>query len=108
MYDPADGQWATAPAFPDAGDGLVSTVGDVAAFAAMLAAGGVAGERRMLSAAAVRAMTTARVGPIDDEGMGWDSGSACVSGTNPAVVMPAATAGTAASERRGGPTRCPG
>ncbi len=74
VYDPADGQWATAPAFPDAGDGLVSTVGDLAAFAAMLAAGGVAGERRILSAAAVRAMTTTQVGPIDDAGMGWGLG----------------------------------
>ncbi len=74
VYDPADGQWATAPAFPDAGDGLVSTVGDVAAFAAMLAAGGVAGERRILSASAVRAMTTPQVGPIDDDGMGWGLG----------------------------------
>ena len=40
LYDPADGQWARPPAFPDGGDGLVSTVDDLAAFAAMLCAGG--------------------------------------------------------------------
>jgi CubicO group peptidase (beta-lactamase class C family) len=40
----------------------------------MLAAGGLAGERRILSVDAVRAMTTARVGPIDPDGMGWGLG----------------------------------
>jgi len=74
QYDPADGQWARSPAFPDAADGLVSTVGDVALFAAMLKAGGVTGDRRILSADAVRTMTTARVGPIDPVGGGWGLG----------------------------------
>ena len=73
-FDPADGQWARSPAFPDAGDGLVSTVRDLTAFARMLAAGGIAGDQRILSADAVGAMTTARGGPIDDAGMGWGLG----------------------------------
>ena len=75
LYDPADGQWARSPAFPDGGDGLVSTVDDLAAFAGMLSAGGVtAAGVRVLSEAAVTAMTTDRVGPIDDEGGGWGLG----------------------------------
>jgi CubicO group peptidase (beta-lactamase class C family) len=75
LYDPADGEWATPPAFPDGGDGLVSTVDDLGAFAAMLAAGGQAPDgRRVLSEEAVRAMTTEQVGPVDDEGGGWGLG----------------------------------
>ena len=74
VMDPADGQWASPPAFPDAGDGLVSTIGDVAAFAAMLRAGGTANGQRLLSAEAVRAMTTGRVGPTDPDGSGWGLG----------------------------------
>ena len=34
VYDPADGQWSTPPAFPGGGAGLVSTVDDYLAFAA--------------------------------------------------------------------------
>ena len=75
LYDPADGQWSRPPAFPDGGDGLVSTVDDYAAFAAMLSAGGAADDgRRVLSEAAVKAMTTDQVGPIDGEGGGWGLG----------------------------------
>ncbi len=74
-YDPADGQWARPPAFPDGGDGLVSTVDDVAAFAAMLSAGGRAPDgRRVLAEATVAAMLTEQVGPVDDEGGGWGLG----------------------------------
>jgi CubicO group peptidase (beta-lactamase class C family) len=75
VFDPADGQWTTPPAFPDAGDGLVSTVDDLAAFAAMLQAGGRApsGER-VLTEATVRAMLTEQAGPVDDEGGGWGLG----------------------------------
>ena len=75
VYDPPDGQWSRRPAFADAADGLVSTVDDLAAFAGMLAAGGVAGDgTRVLSEAAVRAMTTDQVGPIDPDGGGWGLG----------------------------------
>lgn len=75
LYDSADGQWSQPPAFPDGGDGLVSTVDDFAAFAGMLRSGGLAADgHRVLSSAAVTAMTTDRVGPIDDEGGGWGLG----------------------------------
>ncbi|MGY1773815.1 serine hydrolase domain-containing protein [Blastococcus sp. SYSU D00813] len=74
-YDPADGQWARRPAFPDGGDGLVSTVDDLAAFAAMLAAGGRSPDgRRVLAERTVAAMLTEQVGPVDDEGGGWGLG----------------------------------
>jgi CubicO group peptidase (beta-lactamase class C family) len=74
-YDPADGQWARPPAFPDGGDGLVSTVDDLAAFAAMLSAGGRArGGRRVLAERTVAAMLTEQAGPVDDEGGGWGLG----------------------------------
>ncbi|KQS98428.1 serine hydrolase domain-containing protein [Cellulomonas sp. Leaf395] len=39
VYDEADGQWATPPAFPDAAAGLVSTVADLHAFAQHLRTG---------------------------------------------------------------------
>ena len=75
VYDAADGQWARPPAFPDGGDGLVSTVDDVAAFARMLQTGGRAPDGgRVLTEESVRAMTTEQVGPVDDEGGGWGLG----------------------------------
>lgn len=75
LYDAADGQWARPPAFPDGGDGLVSTVEDIAAFAGMLRSGGRAPEgSRVLSEDAVGAMTTEQAGPVDDEGGGWRLG----------------------------------
>jgi len=59
LYDaPEESQWSRPPAFPDAGGGLVSTAGDVLAFARMLLAGGTHGRKRILSAGVVRAMTT--------------------------------------------------
>ncbi len=76
VYDPPDGQWSRRPAFPDAADGLVSTVDDLATFAAMLAAGGVARDgTRVLTDGAVREMTTDHVGPIDPDGGGWGLGT---------------------------------
>jgi CubicO group peptidase (beta-lactamase class C family) len=74
VYDPTDGQWASSPAFPDGGDGLVCTAGDYAAFAMMLRAGGVSNGRRVLTPEAVRAMTRVQVPQIDDEGGGWGLG----------------------------------
>ncbi|MGY1753159.1 serine hydrolase domain-containing protein [Blastococcus sp. SYSU D01042] len=75
VYDPADGQWSRPPAFPDGGDGLVSTVDDLAAFARMLQTGGRAPDGSpVLTEASVRAMTTEQVGPVDDEGGGWGLG----------------------------------
>ena len=78
VYDPPDGQWSTPPAFPDGADGLVSSVDDLAAFEAMLRAGGVAADgTRVLSEDAVRAMITDQVGQIDPDGTGWGLGVGC-------------------------------
>ncbi len=75
VYDPPDGQWARPPAFPDGGDGLVSTVDDLAAFAGMLAAGGrTTAGGRVLDEETVRVMLTEQAGPVDDEGGGWGLG----------------------------------
>ena len=63
VYDPADGQWASPPAFPGGGDGLVSTVDDWLAFADMLRSGGTGGGRRLLSRPTVEAMTTNQLTP---------------------------------------------
>ena len=74
-YDPPDGQWSRPPAFPDAGDGLVSTVDDLAAVAAMLRRGGRAPDGRpVLREETVAQMLTEQVGPVDDEGGGWGLG----------------------------------
>jgi CubicO group peptidase (beta-lactamase class C family) len=81
VYDPPDGQWARPPAFPSGGAGLVSTVDDMAAFGAMLLAGGKAADgTRLLSRATVTAMTTDQVGdgggsgPSPDGSVGWGLG----------------------------------
>ncbi|SFO01787.1 CubicO group peptidase, beta-lactamase class C family [Geodermatophilus obscurus] len=70
VYDPADGQWAHPPAFPDGGDGLVSTVDDLSALARALLGGGGPVLRRDT----VAAMTTEQAGPVDEEGGGWGLG----------------------------------
>ena len=76
VYDPADGQWATAPAFPGGGAGLVSTIDDYLAFAGMLMAGGIWGRERVLSSASVALMTQAHVtrGPDPTGALGWGFG----------------------------------
>lgn len=75
-YDAADGQWSRPPAFPNAGDGLVSTVEDLAAFGGMLRAGGVAADgTRVLSREVLAEATRPRVTPIDADGRsGWGLG----------------------------------
>lgn len=73
-FDGANGQWSTRPAFPDGGDGLVSTTADLAVMTQMLRAGGHFGGNRILSEDAVRAMTTAHVPVVDGEGGGWGLG----------------------------------
>ena len=82
VFDPPDGQWATTPAFPSAGGGLVSTVDDMHAFGRMLLAGGrrLNGEH-LISRAAVEAMTTDQLGvlggasgPAPDGSQGWGFG----------------------------------
>jgi CubicO group peptidase (beta-lactamase class C family) len=84
VFDPPDGQWATAPAFPSGGGGLVSTVDDLHAFARMLLAHGrLPNGERLLSRAAVEAMTTEQLGvatgapgttPDGSEGWGFGVG----------------------------------
>jgi CubicO group peptidase (beta-lactamase class C family) len=82
VYDPPDGQWATPPAFPGGGDGLVSTVDDLAAFGQMLLAGGEHRGQRLLSRPTVEAMTTNQLspaqladsGPDPERHQGWGLG----------------------------------
>src|SRR5437763_17206390 len=75
--DPPDGQWSSMPAFPSGAGGLVSTVDDWYRFGRMLLAGG----GRLLSADAVRLMTTDHLTQAQRdasrlvlEGQGWGYG----------------------------------
>jgi CubicO group peptidase (beta-lactamase class C family) len=77
VYDPPDGQWTTPPAFPSGGGGMVSTLDDFHAFGRMLLSGG----SKLLSRAAVEAMTTDHIGvdlgasgPSPDRSQGWGFG----------------------------------
>ena len=54
---PATGWWSAPPALANVAGMLVSTLDDLWAFVAMLAAGGMCGDRRILSEATVAAMT---------------------------------------------------
>ena len=60
LYDEAGAasQWATPPAFPAGGGGLVSTVDDYLAFGKMMLNGGRLGKERILSRPTVMTMTT--------------------------------------------------
>jgi CubicO group peptidase (beta-lactamase class C family) len=58
VYDPAEGQWASPPAFAGGGAGLVSTVPDLQRFTDLLQRGGTLDGRTYLSPATVSAMTT--------------------------------------------------
>jgi len=62
VWDPADGQWRTPPAFPSGGGGLVSTALDYLRFARMLRGGGRADDgERILSRPSVELMTGDRL-----------------------------------------------
>ncbi|HET6951462.1 MAG TPA: serine hydrolase domain-containing protein [Acidimicrobiales bacterium] len=81
VYDPTDGQWSAPPAFPGGGAGLVSTADDMAAFGEMLRSGGVREGTRVLSRAAVAAMTRNHLtraqlaaGPDPSGAVGWGFG----------------------------------
>jgi CubicO group peptidase (beta-lactamase class C family) len=84
VYDPPNGQWASAPAFPSAAGGLVSTIDDFHSFGRMLLSGGYFPDgSRMLSRASVAAMTTDQIGagpgvagPSLDGAQGWGFGVA--------------------------------
>jgi CubicO group peptidase (beta-lactamase class C family) len=87
-YDPPAGQWASPPAFPSGAAGLVSTAGDYAAFAAMLAGGGTHRGIRILSRSSVSLMTSDQLPasvkavsglmPGDFDDMGWGFGMSVV------------------------------
>jgi CubicO group peptidase (beta-lactamase class C family) len=84
VYDPPEGQWSSPPAFPSGAGGLVSTIGDYAAFASMLRRGGTYQGARILSAASVSLMTAdhltaaqkaiSGLAPGDFDDMGWGFG----------------------------------
>jgi CubicO group peptidase (beta-lactamase class C family) len=82
LFDAPDGQWSKPPAFPSGGGGLVSTLDDVHAFGRMLLAGGRCPDgTRLISPAAVAAMTTDQLGvgpttpgPAGDATQGWGFG----------------------------------
>lgn len=71
LEDPPDGGWSVPPRFEDAAAGLVSTADDLLAFARMLLRGG----DPILSADAVRAMTSDQLTPAQRAsfGLGLDS-----------------------------------
>jgi CubicO group peptidase (beta-lactamase class C family) len=83
VFDSADGQWSTPPAFPSGGAGLVSTLDDYHAFAQMLAAGGTHRRQQILSRSSVEAMTVNHLTPAQlatsppggpEGGLGWGFG----------------------------------
>jgi CubicO group peptidase (beta-lactamase class C family) len=90
LFDPPDGQWSRPPAFPAGGAGLVSTADDFLAFAEMLRNGGSHRGTRVLSAAAVAAMTRDQLSPAQKaasqwvpgffDRLGWGLGMAVVTG----------------------------
>ncbi|MFF7636892.1 serine hydrolase domain-containing protein [Kitasatospora sp. NPDC008050] len=64
VYDEAaGGQWATPPAFPSGGSGLVSTVDDFLAFSRMLLDGGRCTGERILSRASVELLSSDQLTP---------------------------------------------
>jgi CubicO group peptidase (beta-lactamase class C family) len=67
LYDPVDGQWATPPAFPLGGAGLVSTVDDYLAFSTMLLRGGDG----LLSREAIAQMTRDQLTPAQKAATQW-------------------------------------
>jgi CubicO group peptidase (beta-lactamase class C family) len=91
----ADSQWSRPPAFPSGAGGLVSTADDFLAFAKMMLGRGALGTTRVLSEAAVDAMTTdhltADQKAISDvlpkgywKNHGWGLGMATVTGPDEA------------------------
>lgn len=82
LADAPDGQWSPAPAFPLGHGGLAGTAGDWLRFARLLLAEGLTPDgRKLLSANAVRLMTTDHttaaqraLGDLFLEGQGWGCG----------------------------------
>jgi CubicO group peptidase (beta-lactamase class C family) len=90
---PAASLWAREPLFPEGDSGLVSTAEDYLAFARMLLAEGMYGDKRLLADASVRAMTTDHLTPtqrsdpdaemILTKGHGWGYGLSVISESAP-------------------------
>lgn len=86
LSDPADGKWATPPAFADGGAGLVSTVDDYLAFTEMLANDGTYRGNRLLSRPSVTLMRTNQLTPeqqreagiLLQDDLGWGFGVSVV------------------------------
>jgi len=88
VYDPPQGQWSTPPAFPSGAGGLVSTIGDYAAFAGMLLGGGAYRGARIVSRPSVTLATSDQLtaeqkavsglAPGDFDAMGWGFGVSVV------------------------------
>jgi CubicO group peptidase (beta-lactamase class C family) len=82
----ASSAWTSAPVFPDAGAGLVSTADDYRAFSRLLLVQGRTGGRRLLSRASIAALTRDCLTPaqraagvaILGEGRGWSCGMSVV------------------------------
>jgi CubicO group peptidase (beta-lactamase class C family) len=82
VFDPPGGQWATPPRFASGGGGLVSSVDDLHAFGRMLLRRGrLPDGTRLISPAAVEAMTTDQLGvaagaagTTPDGSQGWGFG----------------------------------
>jgi CubicO group peptidase (beta-lactamase class C family) len=113
LIDRPDGWYAAPPALPDGAAGLVSTIDDLGAFAAMLAAGGGG----LLSAESVALMLRDRTTARDraenpwffGQHLGWGLTMAVpAAGADPRrsrTACRAATAGRAAAAPPGGTTR---
>jgi CubicO group peptidase (beta-lactamase class C family) len=84
VEDGPDGRWSRPPAFESGGGGLVSTAGDLLAFASALLAGGTHNGERVLSRPAVTLMTSDQLTPTQKavsgfwpgyfDTMGWGFG----------------------------------
>lgn len=81
LADSPEGRWSTPPPFPSGAGGLVSTAGDLLAFARFLRDEGTAGGHRLLTPASVHRMTTDHLTPAQRtaarpflHGQGWGFG----------------------------------
>lgn len=74
LDDPATGAWSRPSVAPSGGGGLVSSLGDVHRFFAMLLRGGELDGRRVLRAESVRAMLTSQVAGYVRRGQGTGYG----------------------------------
>jgi CubicO group peptidase (beta-lactamase class C family) len=97
LYDGVeDSQWSRPPAFPDACNGLVSTVDDYLAFGQMLLNNGRYGDVRILSRPAVELMTSNQITPeqrvgsemLLGENRGWGFGVSTITRRDDLASVP--------------------